>query len=58
MIDSEKVAHDLAIVWVCHALSGDVRPFTDGKSLVAEYMAAYKDALSKLSSGDNQIVQD
>ena len=46
---NEQIAHDLALVWVNHALSGDVTPYTEGKQLVPEYLAAYDLALEKLN---------
>lgn len=48
-MDNDKIAHDLAIVWVESVLNGTVKPYTEGKNLTSEYLAAYNDALEKLN---------
>lgn len=47
-LSRERIAHDLALVWTNHVLSGKIKPFTNDKHLVEEYLAAYSHALEKL----------
>ena len=48
MISNEKIAHDLALLWVQNALDKKVPPMTKGLLFVEEYLAAYKEAIEKL----------
>lgn len=50
MIEQEKIAHDLAVLWVQNVLNGKLKPMVEATSLVEEYLAAYQSALEKLKT--------
>lgn len=50
MLSNEQIAHDLALIWVHNALNDKLPQLTEGKHIVDEYLAAYKNALERLES--------
>ncbi len=50
MLSNERIAHDLALIWVNNTLTGRLPQLTEGKHLVDEYFAAYAKAMKKLET--------
>lgn len=49
-MSNEQIAHDLAVAWAAAAITKQVTPKTEHKSMVEEYQAAYAEALEKLNT--------
>lgn len=54
MIEKEKIAHDLAILWVQNVLTGRLKPLVEAESLIEEYLAAYQSALEKIQETEKR----
>lgn len=54
MMEREKIAHDLAILYVQNVIDQKIPSITGTKKIVDEYLAAYQGIFEKLETSEKQ----
>lgn len=54
MMEREKIAHDLALLYVQNVIDEKIPSITGTKKIVDEYIAAYQSIFEKLETSEKQ----